>query len=132
MGKARPGFDKDLAWGLEKEDKFYEDVSGKIEIKTDRLWYKTGNVFIEVEDAGKPSGIMRTESKMYAIGLYHPDRECEIWIMIKTDLLKKIIKDFPLVKGGDNMEARGHLVPDKALFNYTYSDKILSDEKKEI
>ena len=126
MGKARPEFDRMLKWGVEKEDKFYKDVNGAIENKTDKIWHKTGNVFIEIEDAGKPSGLMKTKAKYYIIGLYHPERTCETYIMIKVSLLKKIVKDFPVVKGGDNMEARGHLVPDKALMNYTYSD--FSDE----
>lgn len=115
MIKERQKFDKDLQFGQKYENELQRMVEGKVEVKTDRIWWQTGNVFIEYEDRGKPSGISVTEAKYYAICLWHPKRENEIWVLIPTDELKDICQYYDTVAGGDNYEARGYLVPDKAL-----------------
>ena len=54
--KARPHFDLDLKFGQEKENELQEIFNNKlVEVKTDRVCQKTGNVFVEIEDNGKPS-----------------------------------------------------------------------------
>ena len=63
--KARPHFDLDLKFGQEKENELQEIFNNKlVEVKTDRVCQKTGNVFVEIEDNGKPSGIMNTKAMM--------------------------------------------------------------------
>lgn len=114
----RENFPKDLAEGKEYERLWVEQATGDHEVKCDKLTYKTGNVFIEVSDAGKPSGIMKTEAKNYAIGLAHPKRTFTLWILIPTRLLKQIMVDYKQVSGGDNMEARGYLIPVERLLNF--------------
>jgi len=64
--KARPHFDKDLKFGQQYENELQEMVEGKVEVKTDRLCQKTGNVFVEIEDKGKPSGINTSKSGLLA------------------------------------------------------------------
>ena len=35
-----------------------------------------------------------------------------------TKLLKKLMKKYPIKNGGDNWEARGHIIPKEALLDY--------------
>ncbi len=118
--KARPNFDLDLKFGQAKENELQEILHCKtIECKTDKLCQKTGNIFIEFEDAGRPSGINKTKSTYYAICLYKKERnKKQIWILIPTEILKKLMLKYPIKKGGDNYEARGHIIPKEDLLNY--------------
>ena len=118
--KARPNFDLDLKFGQEKENELQEILHNEpIEVKCDRLCIKTGNVFVEFEDAGRPSGISITKSKFYLFQLYKKERgKYQIMIFIPTELLKKIMKNYPVKSGGDNWEARGHIIPKEDLLNY--------------
>ena len=116
--KARPQFDLDLKFGQQKEDEFKKEVEGQLECKVDRLCQKTGNVFIEFEDAGKPSGISKTTAAYYAIALYKKERKKQIWVLIPTVILKKLMKKYPVKSGGDNWEAKGHIIPKQDLLNY--------------
>jgi hypothetical protein len=117
--KARPNFDFDLKFGQEKENElikiFREET---VECKTDKICQRTGNVFVEFEDAKNPSGISITEATFYAFCLYKPERDKQIWVLIPTKLLKKLMKKYPIKNGGDNWEARGHIIPKEALLDY--------------
>ena len=78
--KARPEFDKDLKFGEKYENEFQKAVEGQVECKMDWLCKKTGNVFIEFEDAGKASGISISTAPYYSIGLYKKEREnISVW-----------------------------------------------------
>ena len=116
--KARPHFDKDLKFGQVYENELQEMIEGKVEVKTDRLCQKTGNVFVEIEDRGKPSGINNTKSNYYAFCLYKAERKKQTWILISTTILKKLMKKYPIKKGGDNWESRGHIIPVGDLLTY--------------
>ena len=118
--KARPNFDLDLKFGQEKENELQEILHCEtIECKTDKLCQKTGNIFVEFEDAGKPSGIAKTKSAYYAICLYKEERKKkQIWVLIPTEILKKLMKNYPVKSGGDNWEAKGHIIPKQDLLNY--------------
>ena len=117
--KARPSFDLDLKFGQDKENELQEILHNEpIEVKCDRLCIKTGNVFVEFEDAGKPSGISKTTAAYYAIALYKKERKKQIWVLIPTVILKKLMKKYPVKSGGDNWEARGHIIPKQDLLNY--------------
>lgn len=120
LTKARPAFDKQLKFGKEQEDQFYNDVTGTVEIKCDKICIKTGNVFVEFEDAGKPSGINTTEAKYYVFTLYKEDRKLQTHVMIPTNRLKKLMKKYPVKSGGDNWEAKGHIIPAKDLLTFEY------------
>ena len=120
LTKARPEFDKQLKFGKEQEDQFYKDVTGDVEIKCDKICIRTGNVFVEFEDAGKPSGINTTKSKYYVFTLYKEDRKLQTHVMIPTSRLKKLMKKYPIKSGGDNWEARGHIIPAKDLLTFEY------------
>ena len=59
-------FDLDLKYGQGREKKLaaiFDTDKFKVEVKTERdWWFKTGNIAIEIESYGKPSGISVTES----------------------------------------------------------------------
>jgi len=109
--KAKPHFDLDLKFGQQKENELQEAIEGKIECKTDRICQKTGNVFIEIESRGKLSGIYTTKSKYYAICLWLEKRNHQIWVLIPTKILKKLMKSYPIKAGGDNWTSKGHIIP---------------------
>ena len=68
--RASPNFDLDLKFGQERENELQEILHNEpIEVKCDRLCIKTGNVFVEFEDAGRPSGISITKSKFYCFAI---------------------------------------------------------------
>ena len=118
--KARPNFDLDLKFGQEKENELQEILHNEpLECKCDKRCIDTGNVFVEFEDRGKPSGISITKSTFYAFCLYKKEREKkQIWVLIPTEILKKLMKKYPVKSGGDNWEARGHIIPKEDLLNY--------------
>ena len=70
--KNRKKFDIDLQYGKVRE-KLVADMlqDKKIEVKSERdVWQRTGNIAIEYECYGKPSGINATESDYW----FHNDR----------------------------------------------------------
>ncbi len=110
-------FDLDLSFGQKHENDLQKAIEGQVECKADRLVVKWGNVFIEIESRGKPSGIMVTTSKYYAISLVVEKRKDQIWVLIPTKILKKLMKDYPVKRGGDNYTSKGHIIPKEDLLN---------------
>lgn len=130
-------FYKDLAFGQEGEkrvatllesrgatniyfnqDKLYdlryttkEGVEETMEVKTDRMFFKTGNVAIEIKSRGKPSGIASSQATgwVYLLGekMYHittPDLRTRLEELHKAGKLRKLW-------GGDNETSKLLLVP---------------------
>lgn len=115
----RKKFDIDLAYGEVREDKIADMLTNKkIEVKSEKdLWQKTGNICIEYESWGKPSGIEATESDYWFHNLCVGEEEyCTL--VFETSVLRKIIKanKFRSVSGGDNNASRMYLLPLKKLF----------------
>jgi hypothetical protein len=117
--KAKPDFDLDLKFGQQHENELQKAIEGKIECKTDRICQKTGNVFIEIESRGKPSGIYTTKSPFYAICLWVEKRKDNVWVLIPVKILKKLMKSYPIKAGGDNWTSKGHIIPKEDLLNLT-------------
>jgi len=95
---------------LISEQKLSEILHHKrIEVKTDLLTLKTGNVFIEYSSRNKPSGIATTQADYYAIVVG------ETIILKTTTELKSIARKYLNTKrdvlGGDNNTSKGVLVP---------------------
>lgn len=69
----------------------------------------TGNIFIEFESRGKPSGIVTTKSDIWFYVFYYLR---EIWT-IPTPKLKKLINEnnFDVRCGGDNNTSLGYIIP---------------------
>ena len=110
-------FDLDLKFGQEKENELQIAIEGQVECKADRLCVKTGNIFVEIESRGKPSGIMVTTSKYYAICLVVENRDNDIWVLVPTKILKELMKKYPIKNGGDNWTSKGHIIPKADLLN---------------
>ncbi len=112
-------FRYDLEYGIVEGETWFHNVvsNSKFEVKTDRLSAKTGNIYIEYESRGKPSGIATTQADywVYKIAEFKA-------IVIKTEELKMLVKQLvnegkarPNVKGGDNNTSIGVLVKIKDL-----------------
>jgi hypothetical protein len=115
----RKKFDLDLAYGEVREDKIADMLQNKkIEVKSEKdMWQKTGNICIEYQSWGKPSGIEATESDYWFHNLCIGEEEyCTL--VFETSVLRKIIKanKFRSVSGGDNNASRMYLIPLKKLF----------------
>ena len=119
--KDRKKFDIDLEYGKVRE-KMVADMlqDKKIEVKSERdVWQKTGNIAIEYECYGKPSGINATESDYWFHNLCIGD-ETFANIVFDTQSLKRIIANLDSkrsVSGGDNNSSRMYLLNLQKLFS---------------
>lgn len=117
----RKKFDIDLAYGTIREEKIAEMLTDKkIEVKSEKdMWQKTGNICIEYESWGKPSGIKATEADYWFHNLCVGDNEfCTL--VFKTDVLKTIVDKldtFKTVSGGDHKASKMFLVNLQKLFS---------------
>lgn len=117
----RKKFDIDLAYGTIREEKIADMMTNKkIEVKSEKdLWQKSGNICIEYESYGKPSGIRATQSDYWFHNLCVGDNEfCTL--VFKTDVLKTIVdkvNTFRTVSGGDHNASKMFLVSLQKLFS---------------
>ena len=117
----RKKYDLDLQYGEIREDKIRDMLENKkIEVKSDRgRWMETGNICIEYECWGKPSGIRATESDYWFHNLCVGDKEfCTI--VFDTNMLRLIVNEldsFKTVAGGDHNASRMYLVSLQKLFS---------------
>ena len=113
--------DLDLQYGTVREDKVAAMLQDKkIEVKSERgMWMKTGNIAIEYQSYGKPSGIKATESDYWFHNLCIGDNEyCTL--VFKTDVLRTIVDKldtFKTVSGGDHNASQMYLVNLQKLFS---------------
>lgn len=119
----------DLAFGQKYENEFQKIVEGQVEVKADRLWKKTSNLFIEKESRGKPSGIEVSTAKYWVFFLDVEGRNNQIFIGIPLDLLKKFVIGYPLKRGGDNYTSIGYIVPAKDLVDFYIQIKQFGEKK---
>ena len=106
-------FDLDLAYGQIFEKKV-ADILGnsKIEVKTEKdKWKHTGNIVIEFESRGRPSGIATTESDYWIHNLASGD-DVVLSLLIQVDKLRQYIKQQnpKVVRGGDDMTSKLYLI----------------------
>ena len=131
----RKKFDIDLEYGTIREDKIAEMLTGKkIEVKSEKdLWQKSGNICIEYESWGKPSGIRATEADYWFHNLCVGDNEfCTL--VFKTDVLKTIVEKldtFKTVCGGDHKASRMYLLYLQKLFSTDVIKAFKETEKNE-
>ena len=116
----RKKFDIDLEYGQIREDKIADMfLNKKIEVKSERgMWMKTGNICIEYESYGKPSGIITTEADFWFHNLCIEDNIFCTFIFDVPKLKQLIDKlDFKKsVSGGDHNASRMWLVNIQKLF----------------
>jgi hypothetical protein len=119
-------FITDLAYGKASE-KTIANILGlsskEFEVKTERNWWtKTGNIAIELEYKGKPSGLNITEATYWAHVLQEPDGLfCFVIIPVKKlkILVNKLIKsgEEPRMVGDGN-NSKCLIVKKEILLNY--------------
>ena len=92
----------------------------KIEVKSERgMWMRTGNIAIEYESYGKPSGIAATESDYWFHKLCIGDATFAT-LVFETESLKKIIDNLDYkktVNGGDHNASKMYLLNIQKLFS---------------
>ena len=117
--KYNSDFKYDLEYGIVEGETWFHNIvsNSKFEVKSDRLSEKTGNVYIEYESRGKPSGIRTTQADYWVYKVSEKQA-----IVIQTDELKRKIavllkggKARMGVKGGDNNTSLGFLIKIKDL-----------------
>ena len=127
----RKKFDIDLEYGKVREQLVADMLQDKkIEVKSERdVWQKTGNIAIEYESYGKPSGINATESDYWFHNLCIGE-DIFATIVFDTTSLKRIINNLDYkrsVSGGDNNASRMYLLNLQKLFS---SDVIKAFKEK--
>jgi hypothetical protein len=117
--KYSSSFTHDLNFGELAEDwvKNIFSNGSKVEVKCDTKAHSTGNIFIEFESRGKPSGIATTDADYW---VYKID-EVGFAIIFEVEILKAKLRKYYtdgmyLKKGGDNDTSKGFLVPIIQLF----------------
>ena len=117
----RKKFDIDLSYGAIREDKIIDMfLNKKIEVKSEKnMWQDTGNICIEYESWGRPSGIKATEADYWFHNLCVGENEyCTL--VFKTEVLRSIVNDldtFKSVSGGDNKASKMFLINLQKLFS---------------
>ena len=109
--KLNSDFKYDLEVGQVEEKRLAQLLSGAtIEVKRDFLAHKTGNVFVEYESRGRPSGISTTQAQYWAFML-----EGDTIVIIRTERLKdKCRAEFQsgrTTSGCDSDTSKGVLLP---------------------
>ena len=118
---ANKKFDIDLKYGQLREKKVLDIFSNKkIEVKTERdWWFKTGNIALEYECNGKPSGINATESD-YWIQILAKGNKNHCMLVFEVKELKKIVKKYKeqyTRMVGDRNASKCVILPIRKLFD---------------
>ena len=133
--KDRKKFDLDLQYGQVRE-KIVADMlqDKKIEVKSERgMWLHTGNIAIEYECYGKPSGINATNSDYWFHNLCVGD-EVFATLVFETKMLKKIINasinenQVRSVSGGDHNASKMYLINIQNIFSQTIIKKSVDNK----
>lgn len=104
-------FTADLLAGEEGEQLLVKALQTG-EVKRDFGTGRTGNVFVEVESYGKPSGIVTTEADYWFFVLACEEYAGEVLVGVKTERLRTILEGIDwTVRGGDGKMSKGKLLP---------------------
>ena len=127
----RKKFDLDLQYGQVREDIVSDMLQNKkIEVKSERgMWMDTGNICIEYQCYGRPSGITTTEADYWFHNLCI-NEDIFATLVFKVDNLKKIIDNLDSkrsVSGGDHNASRMWLLNIQKLFAKDFL-KVYKDE----
>jgi hypothetical protein len=117
----RKKFDLDLAYGKVREQRVADMLTDKkVEVKSERdMWVRTGNIAVEYECWGKPSGIAATEADYWFHNLCIGD-ETFATLVFDVPSLKRIIDNLDYkktVSGGDHNASRMYLLNIQKLFS---------------
>jgi hypothetical protein len=113
-GGADSRFDINLLEGKVSESEL-SDILRTVEVKKDYKTHKTGNIAVEFESRGKPSGIATTEAEWWAFVLVNKDFDNTMIMLFKTGNLMKACRKYINtnrdVYGGDDDTSRMILLP---------------------
>ncbi len=115
-------FDLDLKFGKAHERKIAKLFGIKeeqIEVKTERDWWaRTGNLCIEVERRGKPTGISITKAKIWIHVLSKGNKQM-LRLVFDVGVLKKIVKKYKdnWKMVGDRKETKAVMIKFKDILN---------------
>ena len=128
----RKKFDLDLEYGKVREQAVASMLQDKkIEVKSERdVWQNTGNIAIEYESYGKPSGIAATEADYWFHNLCIGD-DIFATLVFDTDSLRRIIDNLDYkraVSGGDHNASKMYLLNLQKLF----SSDVIKAYKKDV
>lgn len=103
----------------------YDVICGgkKYEVKADRLTHKTGNIVIEFQCNGSPSGITATEADFWVYFVLESPQEYLYYYVIPVEFIKKMILDKKFhrcLSGGDGQ--RSHM--------YLFNQSLFSEFKR--
>tara|TARA_R110000796_G_C14300511_1_gene405183 strand:+ start:83 stop:454 length:372 start_codon:yes stop_codon:yes gene_type:complete len=92
-----------------------------IEVKRDSWIGRTGNIAVEYQSRGKPSGISTTKASHWCF-IFSNEFNDEVMIIIETNRLKRISRIF-YNKGnvklmGDNNTSKSVLIPAEKIINF--------------
>lgn len=108
--------------GCFKDYDFIIDDKIKIEVKSDTSASRTGNLAIEYECNGKPSGISSTKADYYVYFINHPDHD-EVYLIPIKDLVDICKSKGFKVSGGDGNRSRMYLVKKEFYKKYITKEK---------
>ncbi len=107
-------WDIDLLKGINGEAQVLDILAGKIEVKTDFKAFKTGNLAIEIESYGKPSGIQTSEAHWCLFNIRNPDKE-PLLLIITLERLRQICTKYMFqgktCMSGDKMKSKLVIIP---------------------
>ena len=119
-------FNNDFRYDLEigKEGERIVDslfLDKLVEVKRDSWVCKSGNIAIEYESRGKPSGIATTEADYWII-IFSGGYQDKVIYVFETQLLKEVSREY-FKKGnvkamGDNNTSMAVLIPIKEISNF--------------
>lgn len=118
--KHNSDFRYDLELGKSVENQLSKILTDKrIEVKMDKIAHRTGNIAIEYECRGKPSGIAVTEAEYYAYVIpMAPLRN--IILLMEVEYLKRLSRlhflEGKIKKMGDSNLSNAVLIPINDLF----------------
>ena len=113
-------FDVDLKFGNKHEKKIGKLLGLKaeeIEVKTERDWWdRTGNICIEIERRGKPTGLSITKAKVWVHVLAKGNTQY-LRLIIDVPILKKLAQKFKdnWKMVGDRRETKAIMIPFKKI-----------------
>ncbi len=109
-------WDIDLKFGKAHEKKIGKLLglkASEIEVKAERNWWNTtGNICIEIERRGKPSGLSVTKAKVWVHVLAKENRQF-LRLIIDVPVLKKLTAKFKdnWKMVGDRRETKAIMIP---------------------
>ena len=105
------------------------EISQTVEVKKDFKSQETGNIVVEIEMNGEPSGLSTTTADWW---VFHTNPECLIWIAPETIKEMLLIEEFGIVEftgKGDYVSKIAYLIPDKYFFFYCYKMQRIKSEE---